>query len=128
MFELYNIAGAETFSRIDSDAAEGKLSKSEFVTEMIQCESRAAEKTRAFYIRVFLPWAKEWRVPTHPADWFVARSDRSETLVLPFVSKTDAYWRNYENCYDAIVCALAGRKGQNGKKRSSWRPRRRNRP
>ena len=40
VFELHNIVHAETFRRIDSDAAQGKLSKNEFVTKTIETELR----------------------------------------------------------------------------------------
>ena len=72
VFELYNVANARDFNRISSDAAEGRLDKQTFVAKYIGCESRAAEKTRVFYIRIFLPWAAEHRVPTEPERWFVA--------------------------------------------------------
>lgn len=111
VFELYNITGVDEFNRLCRDADEGKLSKQEYVTGVIACESRAAEKTRAFYLRVFLPWAKQWQVPTHPTHWFVANSDRSETLILSSADKTDSYWRHYEFSYDIIRLNSLARTG-----------------
>ena len=51
---------------------------------MAEVECRAGEKTRAFYIRVFLPWAKEHRLSTNPryvAHW-PTRSDSPEKCCL----------------------------------------------
>ena len=72
VFELYNIVNVKDFQRIEDDAAAGKLSKDEFVVRMAEVECRAAEKMRAFYIRVFLPWAKEHRLSTNPRFWHIA--------------------------------------------------------
>ena len=52
-------------------------------------------------------------MPTHPDTWYVARSDRTADLVLPYVSKTDAYWRHYEDGYDGIVLNKLAEKGEN---------------
>ena len=65
VFELYNILGVKDFHRLEGDVAAGKLSKEEFFARMFEVECCAEQKTRAFYIRVFLPWAKEHRLPTN---------------------------------------------------------------
>ena len=39
---------------------------------MTEIESSAAEKTRSFYIHVFLPWAKENHFATDPYQWYLA--------------------------------------------------------
>ena len=61
-----------TSTQATAEAAAGKLSKEQFITRVASIESRAGEKTRAFYLRVFLPWAKEHHVATDPLLWFVA--------------------------------------------------------
>ena len=94
VFELYNIANAKDFLRLTAEAAAGKLSKEEFVAKMIECESCAAEKSRAFDICVFLPWAKEHRVSTCPEMWYLAgRSDPSQDILLGFRRRTDRIGR-----------------------------------
>jgi tetratricopeptide (TPR) repeat protein len=111
VFELHNIAGAETFRRIHDDAVHGRLSRSEYITKGIECESKAADSTRAFYMRVFLPLAKEWRLPTHPTDWYLALSDSGRVPILSLTSKTSAYWQHYEKAYDATALAMLIAKG-----------------
>jgi tetratricopeptide (TPR) repeat protein len=115
VFELYNISNSEDFRRLHTEASEGKLSKETFVAQIIECESRAAEKTRAFYIHVFMPWAKEHRLATHPALWFLAqRSEPTDTL-LRFVTEKEPYWQVYGRQYDLIVSHSLLRKGENQK-------------
>ena len=98
VFELYNIANAQDFQRLIQAAAAGQLTKETFVAKIVECESRAAEKTRAFYIHVFLPWAREQHLPTDPQSWYVAgRSDSRENLLLSHVDKRAAYWRSYSS-------------------------------
>ncbi len=118
VFELYNIAGAKDFQRIEADAAAGKLSRDGFCEKILDVESRAAEKTRAFYICVFLPWAKEHGVPTQPRDWYVAwRSDPHENLVLGNIGKDDMSWRNYATWYDRIMLGTLAAKGKDDEAR-----------
>ena len=63
VYELYNILNVKDFRRCNDDAAAGKLSKEEFVVRTAEVENRAGEKEWAFYLRVFLPWAKEHPSP-----------------------------------------------------------------
>jgi tetratricopeptide (TPR) repeat protein len=48
--ELYNVGNAQDFQRTAERAAAGELTKAGFATRMIEIESGAAEKARAFYI------------------------------------------------------------------------------
>ena len=115
VFELYNITNSEDFRRITMEVFRGRLSKEEFVAKIIECESRAAEKTRAFYIHVFMPWAKQHGVSTHPQLWYLAqRSDPSENLFRLVTEKTP-YWRACERRYDLIVLDSLTRQGENWK-------------
>ena len=82
----------------------------------MKCESRAAEKTRAFYIHVFLPWAAEHHVPSDPRLWFIAgRADCKENLVLDGVDKQSRYWTNYEWEYDQLMVESFVKKGETQK-------------
>jgi tetratricopeptide (TPR) repeat protein len=116
VFELYNTLNADDISRIFRQAFEGRLQKQEFVTMIVQCESRTAERTRAFYIHVFLPWAKSNRVASRPQLWHLAcRFDASENLLAGRVAKTSPYWRAYERDYDLLTLRALVRKGENEK-------------
>lgn len=116
IFELYNINNGKKFWKLRDEAAEGKLSKEEFVGKTIEYESQAAEKIRAFYIRVFMPWANEHHVPTHPPLWYLAqRSDPSENILLQFATAKGPYWNFYERQHDWIILDSLVRKGENEK-------------
>ncbi len=83
VFELYNITSAEDFIRLDREGLAGHLTKDAYVTGVVDCESRAAEKTRAFYIHVFAPWAAKHGVASDPKLWYVGvRVDCKENLTL----------------------------------------------
>ena len=114
VFELYNIANAKDFERLNREVAAGKLTKETFVSKMAECESGADEKTRAFYIHVFLPWAREHRVPTDPRSWYIAsRADCRESIALSTADKLGTYWRYYERDFDSIMLDSLVNKGEN---------------
>ncbi|MCE5267190.1 MAG: tetratricopeptide repeat protein [Planctomycetaceae bacterium] len=104
VFELYNITGVDTFKRLTDLVTAGKLSKEEFLSNVIECESRAAEKSRAFYIHRFLPWAQQHRVPTEPYRWFIAlQFDRAENILSRVTPGNGSYQRYYRSSYDIIA-------------------------
>ena len=104
MFELYNILNVRDFQRLKDDVAAGRLSKQEFVARMAEVEWRAGDKTRAFYIRVFLPWAKEHRLSTYPQLWLIGRhADPPKSFDLWLAAENQPYRRHYEQAYDWIV-------------------------
>lgn len=104
VYELYNIMSAKDFAQVDREAASGKISKEEFVTRFFSIEDRAAERTRSFYIHVFLPWAKEHHIATNPEIWYLAAEpDSSELSPKYCTERGSSLWRNYESCYDTLV-------------------------
>ena len=106
VFELYNIANTDRFQQIDGEVIAGTLGREQYVTKMIETESRTAEKTRSFYIHVFLPWAKENHVATDPREWYVAsRFNPEENLLLPrAIRERGAYWEFYGRWWDEVSC------------------------
>jgi len=113
VFELYNITNSDDFQRYTKEASEGRLSRESFVAAVMQSESYAAERTRAFYVRVFLPWAQQYGVSTNPYSWGLGlRSDPMESL-LQFVTENEPYWRAYSRQYDVIVLHSLARRGDN---------------
>jgi tetratricopeptide (TPR) repeat protein/protein involved in polysaccharide export with SLBB domain len=114
VFELYNIANASDFEKVHRQVAEGKVSKSQYVVKMSEIECQAAEKTRSFYIHVYLPWAKQHHVDTNPTAWHVGtRADASETLIYR-LNRNDpsrkAYYEYHEAYYDRFVAAAKAEK------------------
>ena len=70
VYELYNVTYSREFVRLNDEADEGKVSKEAFVGGILKYELLAAQRTRAFYVNVFLPWAEKKKLPTDPALWF----------------------------------------------------------
>jgi tetratricopeptide (TPR) repeat protein len=102
VFELYNIANADDFDRLNREAAEGRIVKEDYIVRLADCEARAAEKARAFYIHVYLPWAMAENVPTDARLWLIAsRANCKENLVVPHLDRRSPYWANYARSYDA---------------------------
>ena len=101
VFELYNVTNGSDVERIKAEAASNKLTKEMYAAAILGCESHTAEKTRAFYNHVYLPWAKEQHVATEPKRWYVsARSDPRKSLIQS-TPDTPA-WKHYEHNYDLL--------------------------
>ena len=104
VFELYNITSVEDFALLNHRASTGELSKEQYVVKRIDIELRAAEKTRSFYIHVFLPWAREHSIATDPFSWYLAtRLHPSQSLVPTSLDKKGAVWRYQERSYDSVI-------------------------
>ena len=100
VFELHNITFARQFLRLHQEAAEGKLTKEQFVADIWKYEYLAAQRTRAFYARVFLPWAEKQKLPTDPGLWFAAWWESAEDTLAGFADKTAYPWRPYARQFD----------------------------
>ena len=99
-FELHNINYARQFLRLHEEAAEGKLTKEQFVADIWKYEYLAAQRTRAFYVQVFLPWAEKQKLPTDPGLWFAAWWESAADTLAGFHDKTAYPWRPYARQYD----------------------------
>jgi tetratricopeptide (TPR) repeat protein len=106
VFELYNIANAKEVDRLYLQGSSGEISKEQFAGKRTEIESRAAEKARSFYIHVFIPWAKQHRIPSDPQSWFLGTRCDPEAPILGHIDKTDTYWQEHERAYESLV-ALA---------------------
>ena len=62
IYELHNINNAKHFVELHEQAAEGKVTKEEFVGGIVKHEVVAAQQTRAFYLKVFLPFAAKQKL------------------------------------------------------------------
>lgn len=104
VFELYNITCAKDRQRIRDKVARGTLSKKQYVTAIVESESQAAEKTRAFYIHLFLPWAAKQKLTSQPRLWYLGRRwKQHQNLLLPFAARDGHYWQSYESQYDRLL-------------------------
>ncbi len=112
--ELYNITASEEFRRLYADATAERVSKKAYVERMVEIETRATDRTRAFYVNVFLPWAREHRVPSDPRQWYVeSRPDTQEKIPWFVTDRKSRYPSVYESRYDYIVARSLGRERSN---------------
>jgi len=100
VYELHNVNFSGEFVRLNDAATEGRLSKRDFVAGILKYELQAAQQTRAFYVRVFLPWAEKQRLPTDPSLWFCDWWDTSETVLQSFSDPSAYPWRPYARIHD----------------------------
>ena len=78
VFELHNINNGKHFVRLHKEAVDGRISKRNYVAEIVKYEVLAAQQTRAFYVQAFLPFAARQKLPTDPGLWFTAWWDRPD--------------------------------------------------
>ncbi len=100
VYELHNVANARRFIRLHEEADQGKLTKEQFVGGILELELLAAQRTRAFYVRQFLPWAANKRLPTDPTLWFCQWWDSPDNVLDSFTDKTAYPWHPYAREYD----------------------------
>ncbi|MEN6452342.1 MAG: tetratricopeptide repeat protein [Thermoguttaceae bacterium] len=100
IYELYNVSYSREYVRLNDEADQGKISKEAFVGGILKSELLAAQRTRAFYVRVFLPWAAKQKLATNPAHWFCDWWDSTENLLASFPDKSLYPWHPYGRTYD----------------------------
>jgi tetratricopeptide (TPR) repeat protein len=117
VYELHNVAFSREFVRLNDEADEGKVSKEAFVAGILKYELLAAQRTRAFYVRVFLPWAEKRKLPTNPSLWFCDWWDTPEGALASFSDKAAYPWRPYARTHDWATVHRHWRHGQFNKAR-----------
>ena len=117
---MHNVNFAREFVRLNDDADRGRLSKEAFVAGILKYELQAAQRTRAFYLNVFLPWAEKKKLPTDPTLWFCDWWDTPESVLKSFPDRSAYPWRPYARVHDwATVHRFSGR-GRYAKPANCW--------
>jgi hypothetical protein len=70
VFELHNIHNAAEFNRLDEQVRAGEILEGEYVKGIWLAEFKAVQKTRKWYVVVYLPHAKKYQLPTNPDRWY----------------------------------------------------------
>src|SRR5262249_23961833 len=99
VFELHNALESKSFVRLNEQALEGKLSREEYVIGYCDVEERSAQRTRAFYLSVFLPWARSHGIDTSPDEWYCNAFYRNRRELIASW-KADSRWEPYGIYYD----------------------------
>jgi len=97
---LQNINYAKEFVRLHKEAADGKVSKGDYVSGIVKYEVLAAQQTRAFYVQAFLPFAAKKKLPTDPTLWFANWWVQPDEALKQFTDKTSYPWRPYARDHD----------------------------
>lgn len=100
VFELHNIVGAEDFQRLKDKAARGELQKKEFVLGMFEIEYRALQRTRAFYVKVYLRLAEKNGTATLPAGWHAHVWETAEQYLDRCTDRSKYPWVPYGRWFD----------------------------
>jgi tetratricopeptide (TPR) repeat protein len=103
IYELHNINNAKYFVDLHKQAADGKLTKEEFVGGIVRHEVIAAQETRAFYLKMYLPFAAKEGLSTQPSLWFAEWWDQPDEALKGFTDKSAYPWQPYSRQYDWIA-------------------------
>jgi tetratricopeptide (TPR) repeat protein len=117
VYELHNVNYAREFVRLNDEADRGRVSKEAFVAGILKYELKAAQRTRAFYMTVFLPWAEKKKLPTDPTLWFCDWWDTPESVLKSFSDKSAYPWRPYARVHDWATVHRFWRRGRFAKAR-----------
>ncbi len=113
VYELHNVASGPRVRPANDEAEQGKVSKEAFVAGILKYELLAAQRTRAFYVQVFLPWAEKQKLSTDPSLWFCDWWDLPQTALANFTDKSAYPWRPYgRGTHDWATVHLDWRCGQ----------------
>jgi tetratricopeptide (TPR) repeat protein len=112
IYELHNVNYAREFVRLNDEADRGRVSKEAFVAGILKYELQAAQRTRAFYLNVFLPWAEKKKLPTDPSLWFCDWWDTPESVLKSFSNKSAYPWRPYARVHDWATVHRYWRRGR----------------
>jgi tetratricopeptide (TPR) repeat protein len=104
IFELNNAGNWSEFQRIYDAVRRGQgVSRQEFNLQNMRGERRSVQRTRAFYLKLFLPLMNSRGVQTSPAEWFC------DSYLLPgddeaiAYAKADLHWQYYSFHYDLLT-------------------------
>ncbi len=100
VFELHNIGLVPRFESLRRQAAEGRISKRQFVERIFRYEHEAIQQTRGFYVNVQLPWLAEKGLKTDPSLWFANWWIDVEEAFAGFTDPREYPWTPYARQYD----------------------------
>lgn len=105
VFELINGSNWRDFQSLNLAATAGDLTSDFFVKEYYRLEHDAAQRCRAVYVRLFLPWAAQAKIKSEPRHWFASFTfwGTPETTLHYYQDRTKYPWVPYETFYQDMV-------------------------
>jgi hypothetical protein len=102
VFELYNLSNTDEFDKVEEAAARGEISKDQYVRQVYAIEHKATERTRSFYVGVFLPMARDKGIRTDPTLWYTNCWGTATQVINRFAKDSKYPWKLYGEQYDLI--------------------------
>jgi hypothetical protein len=102
-FELHNIEGARGFVRLAHEASRGELTEEAFVRSIFMLEWGAAERTRRFYVEVYLPHAMKYGLRSDPTLWYCTVWGSKQSVFARYSDKRSYPWGPYSRYYRKIA-------------------------
>ncbi len=99
IFELHNIDNASDFIELDKNAAHGTISEEEYVRSMFALEVRAMQRTRKWYVEVYLPHAKKYKINTYLEYWYFGNWESATSQFNQYTDKESYPWTPYSGHY-----------------------------
>ena len=100
VYELHNIGHVPRFEQLREQAARGRISKHQFVERIFHYEHEAIQQTRAFYVKVQLPWAAEKGLKSDADLWFANLWLDVDAAMDGFTDLQQYPWKPYSRQYD----------------------------
>lgn len=101
VFELFNIQKAQSFLFIYNQAIEGKISRTQYVHQLLATEYQSLLDTKHFYQTVWKPWAVLNQVTSDEKLWADGLFNSAEAWIA--ANKGSAGYKYWENAYDTTI-------------------------
>lgn len=112
VFELNNVAEADAFNRFAQQAVDGQISREEYICAKCRIEDFAQHRTRAFYVRFFLPWLRSKNLsPTLADQWFCYQLPESDDARQEYW-RTLPHWGYHSVWFDLLRAAGEFQRGE----------------
>lgn len=99
-FELHNVALHNERVRLGNEVTKGRLARDEYVSGKMESEEVARERTRAFYLKFYLPWLLSKGLDaTSPSTWGCEDFGRVNSQVTLASRQEDHRWPYYDIDY-----------------------------
>ncbi|MCI0358903.1 MAG: hypothetical protein L0211_10530 [Planctomycetaceae bacterium] len=101
-FELHNVQSHARFHELDELAVAGELTREGYVKEMARLEFHALQRTRAWYLDYFRPWAKAQNINSDPNVWRIDLPLTFDEFLAHYTDKNLYPWQPYGEYYDRL--------------------------
>lgn len=108
VFELLNADNAVDFIKVERLAIKGALTEDAYVEANFSLEWRTSQRTRRWYVEVFLPYAKQRGLRTDPRQWYCGLWGSAHSVLWRFYTDKNAYpWSYSSRGYRALRKGVA---------------------